>query len=80
MTKGPDYGDHARVFCGGRSQAAHPPGTCRFETSEVEAIKEREQVTMRRSEKNWSAYFDSRSRGCLPGRRQPPFAKRDEIR
>ena len=38
------------------------------------------QLTLRPRKKNWSAYFDSDSRGSLPERRQPPLDARDDIR
>ena len=80
MTKVPDYRGVAKVFWSGRSQAVRLPAACRFETSEVEVIKEGDRVTLRPRGKNWAAYFDSGSRGSLPERRQPPLDERDEIR
>ena len=72
MTKVPDYRGVAKVFRSGRSQAVRLPAACRFETSEVEAIKEGDCVTLRPRGKNWAAYFDSTSPGSLPERCQPP--------
>ena len=80
MAKAPDYRGVAKVFWSGRSQAVRLPAACRFETSEVEVIKEGEQLTLRPRGKNWNAYFDSQSRGCLPERRQPPLDERDMMR
>ena len=76
----PDYRGVAKVFWSGRSQAVRLPAACRFETSEVEVLKEGDQVTLRPRGKNWAAYFDSPTRGCLPERRQPPLEERDEMR
>ena len=67
MSKGPDYRGVAKVFWSGRLPAA-----CRFETSEVEVIKEGDRLTLLPRGKNWGAYFDSKSRGSLPARSQPP--------
>ena len=80
MAKAPDYRGVAKVFWSGRSQAVRLPAACRFETSEVEVIKEGEQLTLRPRGKNWAAYFGSQSRGCLPERRQPPLDERDTMR
>ena len=80
MSKTPDYKGIAKVFWSGRSQAIRLPAPCRFETSEVEIIKEGNQLTLRPRGKNWRAYFDSDSRGSLPARQQQPLDARDEIR
>ena len=80
MGKVPDYQGIAKVFWSGRSQAVRLPAACRFEASEVEVIKEGDQVTLRPRGKNWAAYFDSNSRGCLPERSQPPLDEGDEMR
>ena len=80
MSKTPDYKGIAKVFWSGRSQAVRLPAPCRFETSEVEIIKEGNQLTLRPRGKNWHAYFDSDSRGSLPERQQPPLDSRDDIR
>ena len=80
MTKAPDYRGIAKVFWSGRSQAVRLPAACRFETSEVEVIKEGGCLTLRPRGKNWSAYFDSGTRGALPQRRQPPLDERDGMR
>ena len=69
-----------KVFWSGRSQAVRLPAACRFETSEVEVIKEGDSVTLRPRGKKWAAYFDSKSRGSLPARRQPPLDERDGMR
>ena len=79
MSKAPDYRGVAKVFWSGRSQAVRLPAACRFNTSEVEVIKEGDQLTLRPRGKDWSAYFDSRSRGCLPPRAQPSLDERDEM-
>ena len=79
MSRNPDYRGIAKVFWSGRSQAVRLPAACRFATSEVEVIKEGDQVTLRPRGKNWAAYFDSASRGSLPQRRQPPLEERDEV-
>ena len=80
MAKSADYRGVAKVFWSGRSQAVRLPAACRFETSEVEVIKEGDSVTLRPRGKNWAAYFDSKSRGSLPARRQPPLDERDGMR
>jgi antitoxin VapB len=79
LTKIPDYRGIAKVFWSGRSQAVRLPAACRFATSEVEVIKEGDQVTLRPRGKNWAAYLDSDSRGSLPQRQQPPLEERDEF-
>ena len=76
----PDYRGVAKVFWSGRSQAVRLPAACRFETTEVEVIKEGDQVTLRPRGKDWAAYFGAKSRGTLPERRQPPLDERGEIR
>ena len=76
----PDYRGVAKVFWSGRSQAVRLPAACRFKTSEVEVIKEGDQVTLRPRGKDWGAFFDAESRGTIPQRRQPPLDGRDEIR
>lgn len=80
MAKVPDYRGVAKVFWSGRSQAVRLPAACRFETTEVEVIKEGDCLTLRPRGKDWGAYFDSETRGSLPARRQPPLDERDEIR
>ena len=80
MAKSADYRGVAKVFWSGRSQAVRLPAACRFETSEVEVIKEGDSVTLRPRGKNWAAYFDSKSRGSLPARHQPPLDERDGMR
>ena len=80
MAKVPDYRGVAKVFWSGRSQAVRLPAACRFETTEVEVIKEGDSLTLRPRGKDWGAYFDSETRGSLPARRQPPLDERDEIR
>ena len=77
MARSPDYRGVAKVFWSGRSQAVRLPAACRFETSEVEVIKEGDQLTLRPRGKNWGAWFDSKSRGILPERHQPPLEERD---
>ena len=69
----PDYRGVAKVFWSGRSQAVRLLAACRFKTSEVEVIKEGDRVTLRPRGKDWGAYFDAKSRGTLPERRQPPL-------
>ncbi len=80
MPKEPDFRGIAKVFWSGRSQAVRLPAACRFATSEVEVIKKGDQVTLRSRGKNWAAYFDSPTRGCLPERRQPPLEDRPGMR
>ncbi len=80
MKQTPDYKGVAKVFWSGRSQAVRLPAACRFETSEVEVIKEGDRLTLRPRGKNWAAYFDATSRGRLSKRVQPPPDERDEIR
>lgn len=80
MDKMPDFRGVAKVFWSGRSQAVRLPAACRFETSEVEVIKDGDQLTLRPRGKNWRAYFNAESRGSLPQRRQPPLDERDGIR
>lgn len=80
MSKTPDYKGIAKVFWSGRSQAIRLPAPCRFETSEVEIVKEGNQLTLRPRGKNWREYFSSDSRGSLPARHQPPLDVRDDIR
>ena len=80
MKKTPDYRGSTKVFRSGRSQAVRLPAACRLEVSEVEEIKEEDQKTLPPSGKNWSAYFESDSRGSLPTRREPPLDARDELR
>lgn len=79
MGKAPDYRGTAKVFWNGRSQAVRLPAACRFNTSEVEVIKEGDQLTLRPRGKDWGAYFASRSRGSLPSRDQPFLDERDEM-
>ena len=76
----PDYRGVAKVFWSGRSQAVRLQAACRFNTSEVEVIKEGDQVTLRPRGKDWAAFFNSESRGTLPQRSQPPLDGRDELR
>ena len=52
MSKVADYRGVAKVFWSGRSQAVRLPAACRFETSEVEVIKEGDSVTLRPRGKN----------------------------
>ena len=68
-----DYKRVARVSWSGRSQVVRLPGACRFEMSEAEVIKEEDGVTLRPRGKDWAAWFDAKSRGTLPERRQPPL-------
>ena len=76
MTKVPGYRGVAKVVRSGRSQAVRLPAGCRFETSEVKVVKEGDCVTLRPRGKNWAAYFDSKSRGSVPERRQPLLDER----
>ena len=71
MRKTPDYRGIAKVFQSGRSQVVRLPTACRFDVSEVEVIKEGDQLTLRPRGKNWSAWFESDSRGSLPTRHDP---------
>ena len=79
MSKAPDYRGVAKVFWSGRSQAVRLPAACRFTTSEVEVIKEGDQLTLRPRGKDWGAWFDSSSRGFLPARDQPSLDERNEM-
>ena len=56
------------------------PAACRFKTSEVEVIKEGDQVALRPRGKDWAAFLDAESRGTLPPRHQPPLDELDDIR
>ena len=76
MSNAPDYRGVAKVLWSGRSQAVRLPAACRFNTSEVEVIKEGDQLTLRPRGKNWGTYFDARSRGHLPARDQPNLGER----
>ena len=80
MTKTADYKGRAKVFWSGRSQAVRLPAACRFEATEVEVIKQGDQLTLRPCGKNWGSYFDSHTRGSLPARCQPPLDSREGIR
>ena len=80
MRKTPDYRGIAKVFWSGRSQAVRLPVACRFDTTEVEVIKEGDQVILRPRGKDWRTYFGRESRGSLPERHQPPLEDRDELR
>ena len=77
MTKTPDDRGVAKDFWSGRSQAVRLPAACRFDTTEVDVIKEGDGLTLRTRGKNWAAYFNSGSRGSLQERRQPPLDERD---
>ena len=79
MSKAFDYKGVAIVFWSGRSQAVRLPAACRFNTSEVEVIKEGDQLTLRPRGKDWAAWFDGKSRGCLPARKQPILDERNEM-
>ena len=79
MNKPPDFRGVAKVFWSGRSQAVRLPAPCRFNASEVEVIKEGDQLTLRPRGKNWTAYFESSSRGSLPRRHQPDLDERDKL-
>ncbi|MCZ0944905.1 MAG: AbrB/MazE/SpoVT family DNA-binding domain-containing protein [Gammaproteobacteria bacterium] len=76
MSNASIYRGIARVFWSGRSQVVRLPAGCPFNTSEVEVIKEGDQLTLRPRDKNWGAYFDARSRGHLPTRDQPNLDER----
>ncbi len=79
MSKVPDFRGVAKVFWSGRSQAVRLPAACRFNTSQVEVIKEGDQLTLRPRGKDWGAYFDAKTRGSLPPRDQPFLDERDEM-
>ena len=51
----------------------------RFNTSEFEVIKEGDQLTLRPRGKDWAAWFDGKSGGCLPAREQPILDERNEM-
>ena len=76
----PDYKGVAKVFWSGRSQAVRLPAACRFQTTEVEIIKQGDRLTLRPKGKNWAAYFESDSRGSLPERCEPRLDEREGIR
>ena len=76
MAEAPEYKGIAKVFWSGRSQAVRLPAACRFDTSEVEVIKEGNKLTLRPRGKNWGAWFDAKSRASLPRRQQPPLDER----
>ena len=80
MRKTPDYKGVAKVFWSGRSQAVRLPAACRFQTTEVEIIKQGDRLTLRPKGKNWAAYFESDSRGSLPERCEPRLDEREGIR
>lgn len=80
MNKKPDYQGTAKVFWSGRSQAVRLPAECRFETTEVEIVKKGDQLTLRPNGKNWTEYFNAKSRGTLPKRQDLPLPERDAIR
>ena len=80
MQKTVEYRGIAKVFWSGRSQAVRLPAPCRFETSEVEVIKQGDCLMLRPRGKNWRAYFNLRTRGSLPERHQPLLDERDGIR
>lgn len=80
MSRKPDFEGTAKVFWSGRSQAVRLPAACRFETDEVYIRKEGDQLTLRPRGKDWAVYFDAKSRGSLPVRKDLPVEKRDAIR
>ena len=80
MSRTVEYRGIAKVFWSGRSQAVRLPAPCRFDTAEVEVIKQGDRLTLRPPGKNWGAYFDSPTRGSLPTRREPPLDERDGMR
>ncbi|MCY4531747.1 MAG: type II toxin-antitoxin system VapB family antitoxin [Gammaproteobacteria bacterium] len=80
MSKKPDYQGIAKIFWSGRSQAVRLPAECRFDTSEVEIVKNGDQLTLRPIGKNWTEYFGANSRGTLPKRKDLPLLERDAIR
>lgn len=80
MRKTPDYKGVAKVFWSGRSQAVRLPAACRFQTTEVEIIKQEDRLTLRPKGKNWAAYFESDSRGSLPERCEPRLDEREGLR
>ncbi len=80
MKSVPEYRGVAKVFWSGRSQAVRLPAACRFETTEVEIVKEGDQLTLRPRGKDWRTYFSARSRGSLPVREDLPLDKRERVR
>lgn len=80
MKSAAEYRGIAKVFWSGRSQAVRLPAACRFETTEVEIVKEGDQLTLRPRGKDWRAYFSTRSRGALPAREDLPLDERDRVR
>ena len=79
MNEKPDYKGVAKVFWSGRSQAVRLPAACRFDTSEVEVVKQGDKLTLRPRGKNWGAWFDAESGASLPRRQQPSLDQRDEL-
>ena len=80
MHKTAEYRGIAKVFWSGRSQAVRLPAACRFDTSEVEVIKEGDCLTMHRVFAAAREELGRVLRGSLPARREPPLDERDGIR
>jgi len=79
MAGKPDFEGTAKVFWSGRSQAVRLPAACRFDTEEVYITKRGDQLILRPRGKNWTAYFNRKSRASLPKREDLPVQHRDMI-
>lgn len=75
-----EYRGIAKVFWNGCNQAVRLPAACRIETTDVEIVKEGDQLTLRPRGNGWRAYFSARSRGSLPAREDLPLDERDRVR
>ena len=42
-------------------------------------MNKKDRLDLRSREKDWGAYFDSPTRGCLPDRSEPPLDQGDEL-
>ena len=51
----------------------------RCDASDIDVAKRGAHLSPRLRAKNWGPYFDSRTRGSLPQRRQPPLDERTEF-
>lgn len=65
----PDRG----IFCEMSSKSP------RCDASDIDVTKRGAHLSPRLRAKNWGPYFDSRTRGSLPPRRQPPLDERTEF-
>ena len=78
MSKAPDYRCVAKAFWIGRTQAVLVPAPRRCKASEVEVIKDGDQLTLRPRGKKRAGYVNARSHGWLSQQHQPFFDWRDE--